>query len=126
MPRYYHKDISGDAVETQGHTHTHLHEHTHTHDGQVHTHVHSHEHDSEANHEHTAEELHDEEKSMQTLKVLLAHWVEHNTSHMDSYRDWAEKARENGEEEAAERILRAISFIEESNRALAKASELME
>ena len=125
MLKYYHKDPGGDAVETEEHTHVHMHEHTHTHDGHEHTHIHSHEHDSEHGHEHTEEELHDEEKTMKTLKLLLEHWVEHNTSHMDGYRDWAQKASENGESEVSAHILEAIRFMEESNKALEKASELM-
>ena len=125
MQKYYHKDVNGDAVETAEHTHTHMHEHTHIHDGHVHTHVHAHEHDSDHTHEHTEEELHDEEKTLRTLKMLLEHWVEHNSSHMDGYRDWAEKANENGKNEVAEHILEAIRFMEDSNKALEKASELM-
>lgn len=125
MLKYYHKDVNGDAAETGEHTHTHVHGHTHSHDGHMHTHVHEHDHDADHDHVHGEEELHDSEKSMKTLKKLLAHWVEHNTSHMDGYRDWAEKAAENGENEAAQYILEAVRLMEESNRALGRAAELM-
>lgn len=35
------------------------------------------------------------EKDVETLRILLAHWIEHNNSHEQGFREWAEKSREN-------------------------------
>jgi hypothetical protein len=35
------------------------------------------------------------------LVKLLAHWIKHNQDHASNYRNWAEKAKENGKNEVA-------------------------
>lgn len=62
------------------HHHDHDHGHSHDHD---HSNTHSHEHDH-------AHEMSLEEK----LQTLLKHWIDHNNSHMETYRSWAQKAEE--------------------------------
>jgi len=36
---------------------------------------------------------------------MLNHWIKHNEDHALNYRNWAEKAKTNGQEEAAEMSL---------------------
>ena len=33
------------------------------------------------------------EKDVETLRILLAHWIEHNNSHEQGFREWARKQR---------------------------------
>ncbi len=53
-------------------------------------HHHNHYHDSRS-------EMPFDEK----LLKLLNHWIKHNEDHASNYRSWAEKAKANGQEEAA-------------------------
>lgn len=57
----------------------------------------------------------------QKLKQLLPHWAEHNDAHAESYADWARQAREAGLEATAQKILDAVSLIEDANGELKKA-----
>jgi len=81
-------------------------------------HDHDHHHD---NHEKNAAIPFDKK-----MVKLLEHWINHNTDHAETYREWAKKAKENDMEkvvvflnEAAERSLeiniifkKALSLIE--------------
>ena len=55
------------------------------------------------------------------LRVLLAHWIEHNKGHGEECSKWAAISREEGMPEVASSIDRAVKAIEETNRLLAKA-----
>lgn len=68
--------------------HTHDHDHTHSHDHD-HGHPHTHEHEHTHRHEHK-HEMSTEEK----ISTLLNHWIDHNNSHMETYRSWAQKAED--------------------------------
>lgn len=103
--------------------HEHTHEHTHTH-AHTHTHVHFHDHDS-AEHAHTDEELHNEDKEMRTLEILLSHWVEHNLSHIEGFEEWATKAIAHDKSDVADAIYEAIHYMKHANEELEKARELM-
>ncbi len=46
--------------------------------------------------------------NLRRLLVLLDHWIEHDASHADNYREWAQKASAAGEEEIAREIHLAI------------------
>ena len=35
-----------------------------------------------------------ENKDEKTLNILLVHWVNHNESHEEGFREWVEKAKE--------------------------------
>ena len=109
--------------------HLHGHAHTHTHDGSTHEHTHAHSHShahSEAHtHEHTDEELHIADKQMQTLYALLDHWVDHNISHQEGFKEWAAKAQAAGKNEAAELILKAVTVMDVANIALREAKKSM-
>ncbi|MGB9938682.1 hypothetical protein [Methanosarcina sp.] len=54
---------------------------------------------------------------------MIEHWIEHNESHIQSFREWAQKAKKDGFLEASEDIFEAANKIEESNEHLNKAKE---
>ncbi len=62
-----------------------------------------------------------EELSHENLSHLIEHWIEHNESHIQSFREWAQKAKKDGFLEAAEDILEAANKVEEANDYLNKA-----
>lgn len=57
------------------------------------------------------------------LSHLIDHWVEHNESHVSSFREWAERAKKDGFLEASEDILEAAKKVEEANDLLTKAKD---
>jgi hypothetical protein len=61
-----------------------------------HHHHHHHDHDS-----------HDEIPFDEKLEKIIRHWIKHNEDHALNYRNWAEKAKANGNEKTA-------GFLEEA------------
>ncbi len=57
------------------------------------------------------------------LAHLLPHWVEHNDAHLDGYRKWADRARQDGLDAVAEELDAAIENIGRANDALRRARE---
>jgi hypothetical protein len=55
------------------------------------------------------------------LRVLLPHWVEHNFHHGEDFGKWAKLAREEGHHELAELLDQAISSMEVTDEILEKA-----
>ena len=49
-------------------------------------------------------------KDEKTLNILLVHWVNHNKSHEEGFREWVDKAKEMGKTETAEYIEKAIDI----------------
>ena len=72
------------------HHHDHDHDHSHGH-GHHHHHAHA---------QHAEGTLSFEDKMIK----LLEHWIKHNEDHVDSYRDWAQKARSHGMAEAGAQL----------------------
>lgn len=101
-----------------GHNHEHDHEHIHSHGDHEHHHHHSHEH----THDHEEEGMSKDEK---TLRILLAHWVKHNESHENDFKEWIIKAREMGKQEVADYIEKAIEYIDKANEMLIEAKKHM-
>lgn len=99
-----------------------IHEHVHTHGGRAHAHRHGHfghyhliggtQDDMHKGHSHTHGHGHVPEgpgtEDLRKLLVMLDHWIEHDDSHVESYREWAGKASSAGEEEIAREIHLAI------------------
>ena len=54
---------------------------------------------------------------------MIEHWIEHNESHIESFKEWAQRAKKDGFLEASEDILEAASKMEEANKHLNKAKE---
>ncbi|MFR3498067.1 MAG: hypothetical protein ACLTT7_03470 [Paraclostridium bifermentans] len=84
---------------------------------------HGHDHDHE-HIEHSGAAV-AENKDEKTLNILLVHWVNHNESHEEGFREWAEKAREIGKEETAKNIEQAIDYLKKSNEMLLEAKKNM-
>ena len=57
----------------------------------------------------------------QKLAHLLPHWVEHNRAHLDTYRQWADKATQAGLVEVAKQLEAAIEAVQQANAALERA-----
>lgn len=64
-----------------------------------------------------------EELDNKKLSHLIDHWVEHNESHIKSFKDWAERAKKDGFLEASEDIFEAAKKVEEANDLLTKAKD---
>lgn len=125
------------------HDHEHEHCHNHEHDGKEHAHEHSHVHAHE--HEHCHDESHTHShgdghghkhecrcesvandnlsKEEKTLKLLLNHWVEHNKSHEEGFKDWVEKSKQMGRSETSDAIKKAIEFMEKADEMLLEAQK---
>ena len=64
-------------------------------------------------------------KDEKTLNILLVHWVNHNESHEEGFREWVAKAKEIGKNETAEYIEKAISYMQQANEMLIEAKKHM-
>jgi flagellar motor component MotA len=69
-----------------------------------HNHSHSHNHDNEGK---TVKEK---------LQILVKHWKEHNDSHIDEYKRWENKAREEGLVDVAEILREVCDKLDEVTR----------
>ena len=82
-----------------------------------HKHHHSHDHA----HEHGDAGT----ENLRKLQAMLEHWVEHSDSHAESYKEWAAKASEAGEEEIAKEIHLAIDSGETVKSHLKRAKAIL-
>ena len=57
------------------------------------------------------------------LSHLFEHWIEHNSSHIESFNTWAEKIEQAGYEKAAANIIHAAEKMQESTEHLEKAQK---
>lgn len=55
------------------------------------------------------------------IPLLIQHWIEHNESHGEEYRRWADIAREEGLERVEALILEAADRIRSANEKLKEA-----
>ena len=60
------------------------------------------------------------------LPIIINHWIGHNESHMEEYRQWAEKAGEMGLAGVKSRITEAMEDITQSNSRLNEALKELE
>ncbi|CEQ28623.1 hypothetical protein [Paraclostridium sordellii] len=88
-------------------------------------HGHDHEHDQEHCHSHCSGGAVAEIKDEKTLNILLVHWVNHNESHEEGFREWVDKARDMGKEETANNIEEAIKYLRKANEMLLEAKKNM-
>lgn len=89
---------------------------------------HGHDHDHDHDHIHESEHSHGdsiENKDEKTLKILLVHWVNHNESHEEGFREWVDKARAIGKDETANNIEKAIEYLQKANEMLIEAKKHM-
>ncbi|MGQ9457543.1 MAG: hypothetical protein ACUVXH_07245 [Anaerolineae bacterium] len=69
---------------------------------------------------------HPTESDLAKLRVLLPHWAEHNQEHAAGFREWAVRAREHGQVDAAEALEQAAQQMEAANAALERALRALE
>jgi len=55
------------------------------------------------------------------LSVVIEHWIEHNESHMEEYKKWANTAGELGLDLVKAEIEEAVGKLSQSNKHLEKA-----
>lgn len=113
-----------------------IHEHAHEHGGMRHVHRHGHFGHVHANgrekeamhkgHAHGHEHyLTAEAEDLRKLLAMLEHWIEHGDSHADSYREWAQKATDAGEDEVAREIHLALDDNDEVKSHLRRAKSIL-
>ncbi len=64
-----------------------------------------------------------DKSTVEKVRVLLPHWIEHNHSHKAEFVKWAAAAREDGLEEVAGLIDQAVAAMDAGNAALGRALE---
>ena len=101
------------ALYHEGHHHDHDHGHVHTECGCG----------GSCGHVHVEEDK--ISKDEKTLNILLVHWVNHNESHEEGFREWVSKAKEMGKEETAMYIEKAIECMQQANEMLLEAKKNM-
>lgn len=62
---------------------------------------------------------------IEKLRVLLPHWMEHNSEHAREYRTWAELVRQADKASLAKHIEAAAEKMEDANRDLEGVFELL-
>lgn len=65
------------------------------------------------------------EKELETLRILLVHWIEHNNSHEENFREWVEKSKELGKNEASSFINKAADSLKQASEFLLEAKKHM-
>jgi len=63
------------------------------------------------------------EKEVETLRILLAHWIEHNNSHEQGFREWVEKAEKLQKDKVAELISKAADSLKAASDYLLEAKK---
>lgn len=64
-------------------------------------------------------------KDEEMLRVLLAHWIEHNNSHEEGFREWADKAGKIGKDEVSKLIGKAADSLKAASDFLMEAKKHM-
>ena len=60
------------------------------------------------------------------LRTLLNYWMEHNKEHSQEFREWADKAKVFGEDEAYEDMLQAAQEMDKASESLSHALRRLE
>jgi len=58
---------------------------------------------------------------LEKLRVILPHWIEHNTGHGREFEKWAATLSEAGEEEIAGLLKQAYLFLQDADLVLKEA-----
>jgi len=83
-------------------------------------------HDNHKHHSHHHDHDHSHDTGdLRKLQAMLEHWIEHGDSHVDTYREWAEKASRAGEEEIAKEIHLAITDSDSIKNHLKRARAIL-
>ena len=62
-------------------------------------------------------------KDEKMLNILLVHWINHNESHVEGYREWIDKAKKMDKIETSKCIEKAIEYMEEVKQLFIKAKQ---
>ncbi len=57
--------------------------------------------------------------NVEKLRVMLAHWLEHNQGHVEEFEKWQATMAEEGRSNLADRLAEAIAAMAEVNNKLA-------
>ena len=76
-------------------------------------------------HEHHHHEVKSELSFDEKLIKLLGHWLKHNDDHAGTYRDWAERARQNHLDDVATLLEEVCDLTAEINVKFDSAAERM-
>jgi nickel/cobalt exporter len=57
------------------------------------------------------------------LRILLAHWVEHNEEHAGEFTEWALKAKAGGRAPVHDYMMKAVGQMQAANKSLLAALE---
>ena len=87
-------------------------------------HKHHHEHDH--HHDHHEHDVKSELSFDEKMIKLLDHWLKHNEDHAGTYRDWAEKARQNQLEAVAALLEEVCGLTAEINAKFESAAKLVQ
>ncbi|MFO7760055.1 MAG: hypothetical protein ACQES8_09120 [Thermodesulfobacteriota bacterium] len=66
-----------------------------------------------------------EKTTPEKLRILLPHWLEHNRSHQNEFRQWLDKTRDEGLITTAAFIEKALKSMQETDKALEEALEAL-
>ncbi|AYO31283.1 MAG: hypothetical protein PWR06_2387 [Thermoanaerobacteraceae bacterium] len=64
-----------------------------------------------------------QDKEIETLRILLAHWIEHNKSHEENFREWADKSEKLGKAKVSEMISKAADSLNAASGYLLEAKK---
>jgi len=87
-------------------------------------HEHHHEHDH--HHDHHEHDVKSELSFDEKMIKLFDHWLKHNEDHAGTYRDWAEKARQNQLDAVAALLEEVCGLTEEINAKFESAAKLVQ
>ena len=87
-----------------------------------HSHPHHHHHHGED----SSHPSHETPSALEKLKKMVEHWVSHNRDHARSFNEWAQRAREMGQQEVATLLDQVAEQSLVQNQALEKALELLQ
>jgi hypothetical protein len=63
----------------------------------------------------------DQKTTMEKLRILLPHWIEHNHNHEAEFKKWADLVRAEGQGPLAELLNKAVASMAETDGILKKA-----
>ena len=73
------------------------------------------------NHSHEHAEAHSALSEADKLSKMIRHWIQHNEEHAQSYKNWAQRAKELGREEVSLVLEDVAASSRRQNQSLEKA-----
>ncbi len=85
--------------------------------------AHRHDHEDHHHHHHHGHDKASEMSFPEKMEKLMNHWIKHNRDHAETYRKWADKAKDEGMVDIARLIEDAAATSEKVDVALENALE---